>query len=449
MSKNILIIDDEPNILKSLEMILSVEEYSVFKAQNLKKAEQIIKSENILLYLVDIMLPDGDGIHFIQKIREHQPGSIIIMISGHASIKLAVEATRKGADDFLEKPLSKDKLLLTLNNFVKRLQIEEKYSNLERANMSGELIGKSTVMQQIFEQVEKIAPTNSKVLITGESGVGKEIIARLIHIKSKRVNKPYIKINCAAIPEELIEAELFGAEKGAYTGAQERRDGKFKQADGGTILLDEIADMSLKTQTKVLRVLQEGEFERVGGNKTLKTDVRFIAATNKNLRQSVNAGNFREDLFFRLHVVPLHIPPLRERKEDIPLLVEHFAKLYCIENNKKQLSFSDDLIQKLINHNWQGNVRELKNLIERLVIMADRDVLDIGHLPADFLVQGIDVTHAYSKGKTLKDLRDEIETQYIKYCLEKFNGNVAKTSELLKVERTYLYKKLKKIGLRK
>jgi two-component system nitrogen regulation response regulator NtrX len=448
MNKKILIIDDELNILRSLEMILNSEGFTVFKAANLKEAKKVISKENIFLYLVDVILPDGDGIDFIKHIRERKPEAIIIMISGHASIKMAIDATRKSADDFLEKPLSKEKLLLTLNNFLKRLELEEKYADLKKTTLSGELIGHSQAMQEILKQVDKIAPTNSKILITGESGTGKEIVARMIHFKSKRNNKPYIKINCAAIPEELIEAELFGAEKGAYTGSTERRDGKFKLADRGTLFLDEIGDMSLTTQTKVLRVLQEGELERVGGSETITTDVRIIAATNKDLKQLVNEGLFREDLYFRLHVVPLHIPPLRERKEDIILMVNHFLNIFSRENNRPKMTIKDNAMQKLISYDWPGNVRELKNIIERLVIMTDGETIDMEQLPSNFLVPDFDVSDTFSQQKSLREFRDQIESQYIKYCLDKFDGNIARTGEFLQVERTYFYKKLKKMGLR-
>ncbi|KAA3613023.1 MAG: sigma-54-dependent Fis family transcriptional regulator [Calditrichaeota bacterium] len=446
MNKNILIIDDEKNILKSLDMILSAEGFTVSKAGNLKDAKTQI-TDNTNFFLVDVMLPDGDGIEFIKDIRLKNPSAIIIMISGHASIKMAIEATRNGADDFLEKPLSKEKLLITLNNFVKRLALEEKYANLEKTKMGFEFIGKSPAMMEIIKTVDKIAPTNSKVLISGESGTGKEIIASLIHFKSERKNKPYIKINCAAIPEELIEAELFGAEKGAYTGATEQRDGKFQQANGGSLFLDEIGDMSLKTQTKVLRVLQEGEFERVGGNEVIKTDVRVFAATNKDLQQMVKEGSFREDLYFRLHVVPIHLPPLRERGDDIVFLAEYFLQMFSHENNKKSLSMSEAVIKKLKTSNWPGNIRELKNLIERLVIMTDSPVIELKDLPAEFSTPQFDVTSAFEKNQSLRDVRDKTELEYIKFCLDNVNGNIAKAAELLQVDRTYLYKKLKKLGI--
>jgi len=448
MTQNILIIDDEINILKSLDIILSSEGFTVFKASSLNKARDIITKEEIFLFLVDVILGDDDGIGFIPEIREKNPNSIIIMISGHATVKMAVDATQKGADDFLEKPLSKEKLLITLNNFFKRLRLQEKFSDLENQVYSKDLIGQSEAMKNVIAQIDKVAPTNSKVLITGESGTGKEIVARMIHLNSNRKNEPYVKINCAAIPGELIEAELFGNEKGAYTGASERREGKFEQADNGTLLLDEIGDMSLPTQTKVLRVLQDGEFERVGGNTTIQTDVRIIAATNKDLKALVDEGIFREDLYFRLNVLPIHIQPLRERTEDIPLLVNHFLKHFCNQNNRSKIELTENAMKKIQEYHWPGNVRELKNLIERMVIMAEGKTIDLDQLPTEISQPAFEVAKAFADHKTLRDVRDNVETEYIKYCMEKFDGNVAKLAEVLQIERTYLYKKLKKMGLR-
>jgi len=449
MKKNILLIDDELNILRSLEIILSGEGYSVHTAKNLDKAREVIGHEQIQLVLLDVMLKNEDGIAFISEIRQNIPDAVIIMISGHATVKMAVAATQKGADDFIEKPLSKDKLLITLNNFVKRLDLQEKYSALEESIFGNPLLGQSEAMRSIQNQIEKIAPNNSKVLITGESGTGKEIVARLIHTKSCRKDKPYIKINCAAIPGDLIESELFGHEKGAFTGAAGRRDGKFLLADKGTLLLDEIGDMSLTTQTKVLRVLQEGEFERVGGTQTIRTDVRVIAATNKDLKKMVEQGAFREDLYFRLNVLPVHIPPLRERVDDIPILINYYLKYFTSENNRVEMKIEDAALKKLMHYAWPGNVRELKNLMERLVIMSDGPVIKLDQLPGEMFMPALNTAAAFSGQKTLREVRDEVESAYIAYCVEKYDGNVARLSEVLQIERTYLYKKLKHLGLRK
>jgi two-component system nitrogen regulation response regulator NtrX len=448
MHEKILIVDDEVNILRSLKMILVPEGFNVFVAPNLKQANEILAQEDIQLYLVDVFLPDGDGIKFIKQIRQKQPDAVVIMISGHASIKMAIDATRRGADDFIEKPLSKDKLLLTLQNFVKRLELQKKFAELERRTIEDQLIGESKSIHEVKEQLKKIAPTNSKVLITGESGTGKEIIACLIHIQSSRKSEAFIKMNCAAIPEDLIEAELFGVEKGAYTGATERREGKFKQADRGTIFLDEIADMSLKTQTKVLRVLQEREFERVGGNETLKTDVRIIAATNKDLNTLVQEEKFREDLYFRLNVLSIIIPALRDRTEDIPLLVDYFFKKFSQENNRKNITMTDAALAQLSTYHWPGNVRELRNLVERIVIMSEGDTIDVDQLPENFFSSNINVKSAFRQKQTLREVRDQVEGEYLRFCLERFEGNVSKTARLLGVDRTYLYKKMQKLGLK-
>lgn len=447
MQKTILIIDDEKNILRSLSMILSEADYNVLTAGDIKSASVIIEQENIHFYIVDVILPDGDGIEFIEYIRSRDDKAIIFMISGHASIKMAIEATRKGADDFFEKPLSREKLLITLANFSKRIDLEEKYLRLQEGRGAVDFIGESAVIRTVLAQVDKIAPTNSKVLITGESGTGKEIIAQMIHNKSQRVQKPYVKINCAAIPEQLIEAELFGVEKGAFTGAGERREGKFKQADGGTLFLDEIGDMSLSTQTKVLRVLQGGEFQRVGGMETLSTDVRVIAATNKKLETLVEQGQFREDLFFRLHVMPLHLPALRDRLEDIPLLIDHFLERYSAENNKPGLRISESVKKVLAVHQWPGNVRELKNVIERMVILADGEKIDAGQLPPDFMTQDFSLRKAFDSRRSLVDIREEAEKQYIQYCLDKYDGNVSRAAMALQIDRTYLHRKMRKYDI--
>lgn len=446
MNRKILILDDEPNILRSLEMILAAEGFEILKSKTIQEAANLLTREKFEFFIIDVILPDGDGIAFIEKIRQANPTAIIIMISGHASIKMAIDATRKGADDFLEKPLSREKLLLTLRNFVKRVEIEEKYAQLKKSTVSQEFIGNSQPIIEIKKQIEKIAPSNSKVLITGESGTGKEIVALMIHERSPRKNKRYVKINCAAIPEELIESELFGVEKGAYTGATERREGKFKQADGGTLFLDEIGDMSLKTQTKVLRVLQDGEFERVGGSELIKTDVRIIAATNKNLKKLVQEKLFREDLYFRLHVMPIQLPPLRERIDDLPLLIDYFVNKFAQENNKSRLNIHPAVLKRLQTYPWPGNIRELKNVVEHLVIMADGATIESRHLPANLLTPDFDLNKVFLQQKSLFEFREEIEKRYIQYCLEQLDGNISQTARVLQVDRTYLHRLIKKWG---
>ena len=447
INEKILIIDDESNILKSLKMILSSEGFDVFTAENLEQAKEILSTDEIYLYLLDVFLPDGDGIEFISHIRNKQPEAIVIMISGHATIKMAIDATQQGADDFIEKPLSKAKLILTLKNFLKRLELQKQYRDLQKRIVQDPLIGESQAIKTVKEQIKKIAPTNGKVLITGESGTGKEIIAGLIHQQSSRKAGMLLKINCAAIPEDLIESELFGVEKGAFTGATDRREGKFKQADGGTLLLDEIGDMSLKTQTKVLRVLQDGEFERVGGSETLSTDVRILAATNKNLGDLVRSEKFREDLYFRLNVLTIETPPLRDRSDDIPLLTDYFIKLFSQQNNKRNIRLSEEAELVLKTYPWPGNIRELRNLVERLVIMCDGEVIDVVDLPGNFFHSVLDINDAFMNKHSLREVRDQIEARYISLCLDRCKGNISKTAELLNVDRTYLYKKIQKLGI--
>lgn len=447
MFKKILIIDDEENILRSLEMILKLEEFTVSKASNLKQGRELLKKEKFPFIILDVMLPDGDGINFIPEVRKIAPSAILIMISGHANVQMAVDATRKGADDFLEKPLSKDKLLLTIKNFEKRLIIEQKYAELKKTSTEDNFIGESKPIQIIKEQIEKIASTNSKVLITGESGTGKEIAAHMIHNKSQRSRNPFVKVNCAAIPEDLIEAELFGVQKGAFTGAIQTRDGKFMQANSGTLFLDEIGDMSLSTQTKVLRVLQDGEFQRIGGSETLTTDVRIIAATNKDLSEMVKENTFREDLFFRLHVVPIKMPALRERNSDIKLLIGYFLKKFCYENNKPLLQLTGEVLKKLLSYPWPGNIRELKNIIERMVILSDGRTIDYRVLPAEIEQNHLE-DFTIVENLPLKDFREKMEIKYIEKLMRRTGNNISKVSRILEVDRTYLYKKLKKLGLR-
>jgi len=446
MFKKILIIDDEENIRRSLEIILKSEGFTVSKASNLKQGRELLKKENFPFIILDVMLPDGDGINFIPEVRKISASAILIMVSGHANVQMAVDATRKGADDFLEKPLSKDKLLLTIKNFEKRLILEQKYSDLKISAGTDKIIGESKEIQLILEQVEKISPTNSKILITGESGTGKEIVAQLIHNKSQRNKNPFVKVNCAAIPEELIEAELFGVEKGAFTGAVQTRDGKFMLADSGTLFLDEIGDMSLSTQTKVLRILQDSEFQRVGGNNTLTTDVRIIAATNKDLSEMVKENTFREDLYFRLHVVPIKMPALRDRNSDISLLINYFLEKFCYENNKPVLKISDEVLKTLLSYGWPGNVRELKNIIERMVILADGKIIEKNLLPAE--IEKNIISFPKLNDLSLKNYREQMEIEYIKQLMEKSDNNVTEVANILEVDRTYLYKKLKKLGLR-
>ena len=380
--QSILVVDDERNIRRSLEMILTGEGYEVICVPSGQDALDAIKAEIPHVVLLDIVIPGMNGIEVLKSVRDSQPDLAVIMISGHGTVQDAVMATKLGAYDFLEKPLSREKVLLTVAHALENvvLLIENK-SLRERIESRFEMVGQSREIRAIREQIEKVAPTNGRVLILGESGTGKELIARDMHRNSRRSAGPFIKVNCAAIPEELIESALFGSDRGAFTGAVKTRDGKFLQADQGTLLLDEIGDMSLSVQAKVLRALEQGEFERVGGSETIKVDVRVIAATNKDLQRLVESGDFREDLFFRLNVVPLVAPPLRKRKDDVPLLAKHFMNQYAEENEFLPKTISKEAMKILCAYDWPGNIRELKNLVERLSIMVTGDEIASGDLP--------------------------------------------------------------------
>jgi len=444
----ILAVDDEPNIRRSLEMILSAAGFAVEEAASAKEAEQKLAQQNYDLMLLDIVMPEMDGLEFLKRLRDLPARPIVIMVSGNATIENAVAATREGAYDFIEKPVSKDKLLLTIKNALAQKQLVEENARLRREISSGfEMIGDSAALKKIHEQVARVAPANTRVLILGESGTGKELVARAIHEASERAGRPFIKVNCAAIPEDLIESELFGHEKGAFTGATATREGKFQQAHQGALFLDEVGDMSLKAQAKVLRVLQEGEFERVGGSQTLRVDVRVIAATNKNLEAEVKAGKFREDLLFRLNVVPIYIPPLRERKEDLALLMQRFTAHYCKENGFRLKTFSPEAMERLREYHWPGNVRELRNTVERMVIMTPGEHITPSDLPLVLQTPATNKLGAFQPGVTLRDIRDRIERDYIQSCLAATNGNMSQAADLLGLERSNLYKKMKALGM--
>ena len=383
MNQNILIIDDERNIRRTLDMILSGEGYQVFTCASAQAGLDILKKERIHLILLDIVMPETNGLDLLPKLLDVRPNLAVIMISGHGNVQNAVLAIKRGAYDFLEKPLDRDKVLLSISRALQTQELAAENRHLKQ-QIEGryEMVGQSPALTDIRNQIARVAPTNGRVLVLGESGTGKELIARAVHKMSHRAKNPFIKVNCAAIPEELIESELFGSDRGAFTGAVKTRDGKFLQADGGTLFLDEIGDMSLSVQAKVLRALEQGEFERVGGAKTFRVDVRVIAATNKNLHAEVERGKFREDLYFRLNVVPLTAPPLREHREDIPELAEHFLNAYAEENGFLPKTLSAEARDLLLQYDWPGNIRELKNLVERLSIMVSGDTIYPEDLPA-------------------------------------------------------------------
>ncbi|HQF10777.1 MAG TPA: sigma-54 dependent transcriptional regulator [Paludibacteraceae bacterium] len=367
----ILIIDDERSIRNTLKDILEFEKHQVSLAENGLKGLEAAQNEMFDLIFSDIKMPEMDGIELLTQLKEKDIEAPIVMISGHGNIETAVECIKKGAFDFIEKPIDLNRLLITVRNALEKKDLVVETKNLKKKTAKKyEMIGQSAALENVRQMIERVAPTDARVLITGENGTGKELVARLIHDKSNRANAPFVEVNCAAIPSELIESELFGHEKGAFTSAIRQRIGKFEQADNGTIFLDEIGDMSLSAQTKVLRVLQENELSRVGSDKSIKVNVRVIAATNKDLKKEIEKGNFREDLFHRLNVIPIHVPSLDERKEDIPLLVEHFTELICSEEGIHPKKFEPDAIKALQQRSWTGNIRELRNVVERLIILG-------------------------------------------------------------------------------
>lgn len=451
MNQNILIIDDERNIRRTLDMILSGEGYQVFTCASAKASLDVIKKERIHLVLLDIVMPEINGLDLLPKLLEVRPNLAVIMISGHGNVQNAVLAIKRGAYDFLEKPLDRDKVLLAISRALQTRELAAENRHLKQ-QIEGryEMVGQSPALAEIRNQIARVAPTNGRVLILGESGTGKELIARAVHKMSHRAKNSFIKVNCAAIPEELIESELFGSDRGAFTGAVKTRDGKFLQADGGTLFLDEIGDMSLSVQAKVLRALEQGEFERVGGAKTFRVDVRVIAATNKNLHAEVEQGKFREDLYFRLNVVPLTAPPLRERREDIPALAEHFLNAYAEENGFLPKALSAEARDLLLQYDWPGNIRELKNLVERLSIMVSGDTIypeDLPTLDGMNIPKQPDSFPDLGAGRTLRQVREAVERHYIAEALERHGGNVTRASNALGIERTNLHKKIKQYDL--
>ena len=417
----LLVIDDEENIRKSLRMILEYEGYTLLEAGDGEEGlTKLDESVGVDIVLLDIKMPGGmDGLEVLKEIKRKPYSPEVIMISGQGTIQTAVEASKSGAFEFLEKPLHRDRVLLSIRNALNQNKLQRENLDLKKkAEKRYELIGSHPLMKKLWKEIQTAAPTNATVLIYGESGTGKELIARAIHANSLRVKENFVQVNCAAIPEELIESELFGHEKGSFTGATERKTGKFEQADGGTIFLDEVGDMSLKTQSKVLRVLEEGEVQKVGSNKINKVDVRVIVATNKDLKKEIEKRNFRDDLYFRLNVVPLYSPALREKREDIPTLIEYFCRNFAEENNFKLKKFSPDALEAMIRYPWKGNVRELKNVIERLLIMTDKDAIEKKDLPEQLRGERQIYLPDAAKVQTLKDFRDLAEKDFILAKLE-------------------------------
>jgi two-component system nitrogen regulation response regulator NtrX len=453
VSKTILVVDDEKDIRIALSGILEDEGYQVVTAASGDKALEKLREDLPDLVLLDIWMPGMDGLETLEKIKNLLPHITVIMISGHGTIETAVRATKLGAYDFIEKPLSLDKVLIAVSNALRMKDLYTENEELKRvAGNEHELIGGTVVMAVLREQIMRVAPTNASVLVNGANGTGKELVARSIHYYSQRHDNSFVAINCAAIPEELIESELFGHEKGAFTGALAQKKGKFDLADGGTLFLDEIGDMSLKTQAKVLRILQERSFERVGGTRLVTVDVRIIAATNKDLNEEIRQGRFREDLYYRLNVVPFRVPALRERADDIPMLVQHFINLFYRKEGQEPKHFVPEALEVLKQYQWPGNVRELKNIIERILIMTSgrliscNDIPDLygGHSESPSSGPTLEGALALS---TLREAREEFEREFIIQRLEENDWNISRTAEIIELERSNLHRKIKSYGI--
>jgi two-component system nitrogen regulation response regulator NtrX len=436
----VLVVDDEAGIRESLSDILNDEGYQPLTAESGEDALRIMKEQSPELVFLDVWLPGMDGLKALDEMRSMGMETPVIMISGHGNIEMAVKATRTGAYDFLEKPLSLERVVLAARRALERRTLELENRAL-RESLSRKLafVGETHVMRDLKGQIERAAAGSSRVLITGESGAGKEVVARLLHELSPRAARPFVEVNCAAIPQELIESELFGHEKGSFTGAFEQKKGKFELADGGTLFLDEIADMSPQTQAKLLRVIENQQFQRVGGSRNIKVDVRVIAATNKDLAERVREGAFRDDLFFRLNVIPISVPPLRARKEDIALLVEHFLSLLAAEYGQPPKKVSPEALRKLRDYDWPGNIRELRNLMEKLLIMTPSDTIRA----EDIVLRDYSGEKDYFCLDTLREAREAFEKDFLARKLEENGWNISRTAEVLGIERSNLHRKIK------
>jgi len=472
-TSTILIVDDEKNIRRTLQMVLEGEGYATLEAETAEQALKMLAAPQrpVDLAIFDVKLPAMSGLEALEKLRQDEAlkAMPVIVISGHATVHDAVAAIKLGAADFFEKPLARERVLVSVRNVLERAALKQRLSGLEaEASKRYEMIGAAPPMRKLFGEIDKVAPTKAGVLITGESGTGKELISRAIHMLSPRKDAPFIKVNCAAIPRELIESELFGHERGSFTGAQARKRGFFEQAHGGTLFLDEIGDMDLTAQAKVLRALQQGEISRVGSEHVIHVDVRVLAATNKDLETEAKNGRFRDDLFFRLNVFPMRSPPLRERVEDVPLLAQNFLETFCRENGMKLKSFDEGTIAALRTRKWPGNVRELKNVVERAAILSSGDRLTIADLPEDphenpfeeeeggaedlteDVLEGAPMRPSQTSGRlTLRDYRDRMERQYIVDTLRELEWNISRAAITLGVERTNLHKKIRAYGIKR
>jgi two-component system nitrogen regulation response regulator NtrX len=444
----ILIVDDEESIRRSLAGILSDEGFETEAIADGEKALTALRGGEEVpdLVLLDIAMPGRDGVEILAEIRQAWPALPVVMMSGHGTIETAVRATQLGAFDFIEKPLSLEKLLLTLRHALDRSRLERENQQLRAESIRAhEILGRSAPIKKLKQQIQLAAPTNGWVLITGENGTGKEMVAKQIHLQSKRAEKPFVDVNCAAIPEELIESELFGHEKGAFTGAIAQKRGKFELANEGTIFLDEIADMSLRTQAKILRILQEHTFERVGGTDTIDVDVRVIAASNKSLEKEIQEGHFREDLYYRLNVIPFHVPPLRERREDLPILAKAFVEEFCAESGTRRKQIAPRAMSRLQAYSWPGNVRELRNLMERLVLMTPGPKIRAEDLPQDL---GEREQREDFEGITLGEARKDFEREFLIARLRENDWNISRTAEGIGIARESLSRKVRSLEIK-
>src|ERR1043166_9091461 len=450
----ILVIDDDAGIRESLKMTLEYDGYEVIGAATGPEGLNLVERDAPDLVLLDVKMPGMDGFDVMSRLHSMQSDLPIVMISAHGTGMTGADAIKKGAVDFIDKPFSNDRMLVTVKNALEQSRLRDENRTLKKAvEVRHQMIGESGSLKQVTAAISRAAPTNATVLITGESGVGKELVARTIHRNSLRARERFVQVNCAAIPEELIESELFGHEKGSFTGATEKQVGKFEQADRGTIFLDEVGDMSPKTQAKVLRVLQEGEVERLGSARTIKVDVRVIAATNKDLEAEIEKGNFREDLYFRLSVIPIKVPPLRDRREDIPALVRHFADLFSRENNRRAQRFTPAALEAMQRARWKGNVRELRNTVERLLIMTPGDTIDVDDLrdvirPDTKPATAVDPSAGnHVAPGTLREFKELAERKFLVEKLRENAWNISKTAEIIGTPRSNLYKKLEQYGI--
>ncbi|MBM40351.1 MAG: Fis family transcriptional regulator [Acidobacteria bacterium] len=443
MNERILVVDDDEGVRESIAMTLEYEGYECVFARSGQEGLDKIESESPDLVLLDIKMPGMDGLEVLRQLRDGGDVLPVIVISGHGTINTAVEATKQGAFAFLEKGFEADALKVNIRNALKQRRLEKEVSSYRRkADVRHEMVGESPALGEVNEAISRAAPTNSTVLIQGESGVGKELVARAIHRDSKRRREEFIQVNCAALPEAIIESQLFGHERGAFTDARQKQIGKFERADRGTIFLDEVGDMSLQAQAKVLRVLQEGEVEPLGAARTIKVNVRVIAATNRNLEEAIESGAFREDLYFRLSVIPIRVPPLRDRREDVPRLIGHFARQFCRENNFRSKRVTLPAVELLSGEQWRGNVRELRNTVERLVVMTPGDVIDVAEVRGILRFAPRVGGSEPARAKTLREFKETSERAFLVEKLREQDWNISKTAEVIETPRSNLYKKL-------